>query len=142
LSVYISYQKKVEGLLYSELQAFSYIQDRVYTNIQEEISGGSSTDFHILGNWEFIRQAYNNSLVLFATFTTLLSFKYMPFWLSLVRFINAGIWTAYSLIYIIDIYVLVSLFLFLFCLRLLCINCFPLTDWIWFITFILCLWNR
>ncbi|EFH38920.1 hypothetical protein ARALYDRAFT_920411 [Arabidopsis lyrata subsp. lyrata] len=36
------------------------------------------------------------------------TFKYMPFWLSLVSFINAGIWTAYSLIYTIDIYVLIS----------------------------------
>ncbi|KAG7576279.1 SWEET sugar transporter [Arabidopsis thaliana x Arabidopsis arenosa] len=35
------------------------------------------------------------------------TFKYMPFWLSLVSFINAGLWTAYSLIYKIDIYVLI-----------------------------------
>ncbi|KAL1209567.1 Bidirectional sugar transporter SWEET8 [Cardamine amara subsp. amara] len=35
------------------------------------------------------------------------SFKYMPFWLSFVSFINAGIWTAYSLIYIIDIHLLI-----------------------------------
>ncbi|CAF1936562.1 BnaC05g44710D [Brassica napus] len=32
---------------------------------------------------------------------------YLPFWFSFVNFINAGIWIAYSVIYKIDIYVLV-----------------------------------
>lgn len=34
----------------------------------------------------------------------------MPFMLSFVSFVNAGIWTAYSLIYKLDLYVLVSVF--------------------------------
>ncbi|XP_019091480.1 PREDICTED: bidirectional sugar transporter SWEET8-like [Camelina sativa] len=38
------------------------------------------------------------------------NFTYMPFWLSLVSFINAGIWSAYALIYKIDIYVLSEAF--------------------------------
>ncbi|KAF8081500.1 hypothetical protein N665_0881s0001 [Sinapis alba] len=37
------------------------------------------------------------------------SCMYIPFWFSIVNFINAGVWIAYSLIYKIDIYVLVSL---------------------------------
>ncbi|KAF3608548.1 hypothetical protein DY000_02051232 [Brassica cretica] len=32
---------------------------------------------------------------------------YLPFWFSFVNFINAGIWIAYSVIYKIDVYVLV-----------------------------------
>ena len=37
---------------------------------------------------------------------------YLPFWFSFVNFINAGIWIAYSVIYKIDVYVLVSAFIF------------------------------
>ncbi|CAN7002625.1 unnamed protein product [Brassica rapa subsp. trilocularis] len=33
--------------------------------------------------------------------------RYLPFWFSFVNFINAGIWIAYSVIYKIDVYVLV-----------------------------------
>lgn len=40
------------------------------------------------------------------------SVEYMPFLLSFVSFVNAGIWTAYSLIYKLDLYVLVSVFFF------------------------------
>ncbi|CAH8300546.1 unnamed protein product [Eruca vesicaria subsp. sativa] len=36
------------------------------------------------------------------------SVEYMPFWLSFIGFINAAIWTAYSLIYKLDLYVLIS----------------------------------
>ncbi|CAF2273641.1 hypothetical protein BRARA_D01048 [Brassica rapa] len=36
------------------------------------------------------------------------SVEYMPFLLSFVSFVNAGIWTAYSLIYKLDLYVLIS----------------------------------
>ncbi|EOA32808.1 hypothetical protein CARUB_v10016119mg [Capsella rubella] len=36
------------------------------------------------------------------------NYTYMPFWLSVVSFINAGSWTAYSLIYKIDIFVLIN----------------------------------
>ncbi|KAF8096448.1 hypothetical protein N665_0308s0022 [Sinapis alba] len=36
------------------------------------------------------------------------SVEYMPFLISFISFINAGIWTAYSLIYKIDLYVLIS----------------------------------
>ncbi|XP_010555891.1 PREDICTED: bidirectional sugar transporter SWEET8 [Tarenaya hassleriana] len=36
------------------------------------------------------------------------SVEYMPFWLSFVSFINAAIWTSYSLIHKLDLYVLIS----------------------------------
>ncbi|KFK33126.1 hypothetical protein AALP_AA6G334100 [Arabis alpina] len=36
------------------------------------------------------------------------SVEYMPFWLSLISFLNAICWTAYSLLYKIDLYVLIS----------------------------------
>ncbi|KAJ0230909.1 Bidirectional sugar transporter SWEET8 [Hirschfeldia incana] len=36
------------------------------------------------------------------------SVEYMPFAISFVSFLNAGIWTAYSLIYKLDLYVLIS----------------------------------
>ncbi|CAH2080017.1 unnamed protein product [Thlaspi arvense] len=36
------------------------------------------------------------------------SVEYMPFWLSFVSFVNACIWTSYSLIYKLDLYVLIS----------------------------------
>ncbi|CAA7055290.1 unnamed protein product [Microthlaspi erraticum] len=36
------------------------------------------------------------------------SVEYMPFWLSFISFCNAVIWTSYSLIYKVDLYVLIS----------------------------------
>ncbi|XP_021911153.1 bidirectional sugar transporter SWEET8-like [Carica papaya] len=36
------------------------------------------------------------------------SVQYMPFWLSFAGFINAIVWTAYSLIHKIDLYILIS----------------------------------
>ncbi|XP_023641249.1 bidirectional sugar transporter SWEET8-like [Capsella rubella] len=53
------------------------------------------------------------TIVMYATFVmkTMVekqSFKCMPDWLSSVSFINATIWTAYSVVYKIDIYLLIS----------------------------------
>jgi len=56
------------------------------------------------------------------------SVEYMPFLLSLVCFVNAGIWTTYSLIFKIDYYVLVSSLL---CIKQNLLKYF-IKLWLWF----------
>ena len=68
---------------------------------------------------------------------------YLPFWFSFVNFINAGIWIAYSVIYKIDIYVLVSAFIFFGKMIFLSIS---LRDFavgnVFFFPFLVCVWDR
>lgn len=65
--------------------------------------------------------------------------RYIPFWFSFANFINAGIWIAYSVIYKIDVYVLVSAFIFF--VKMIFLIDFPLVTF-FFSFFLACVWDR